>query len=359
MRPITKVAALVGIAGLALTGCGTAASDGQADSNDASDQQCETTQFDDDVKVALAFDVGGRGDQSYNDAAFAGLERAEQEHGFESTLSEAGADESESVREQRLRGFADDGYNVIVAVGFAYSGAVDQVSPDYPNVAFAVIDGDDPTEDDVNCNVAYLAFAENEGSFLVGVAAAQTSETGTVGYVGGVNNTLIQRFEAGYRAGAEAADPDIEVIGTYLEETDPAGFADPAGGQAAAAGLISEGADVVFHAAGASGTGVFDAAASADVWAIGVDTDQYLTASPQQQPHILTSMIKRVDVATAQFIEAALDGEPMSGESRLALEDNGVGYSVEGDFLSDETVELIEEYKQQILDGDIDVPTEP
>lgn len=359
MRPITRIAALVGIAGLALTGCGTAASDTQGNSNEASGQQCETTQLDDDVKVALAFDVGGRGDQSYNDAAYAGLESSQKEHGFDSTAGEAGTDESESVREQRLRGFVDDGFNVIVAVGFAYSDSIDRVAPDYPNVAFSVIDGFDPTEDDVNCNVAYLAFAEHEGSFLVGVAAAQSTESGTIGYVGGVNNTLIQRFEAGYRAGAKAANPDVEVIGTYLEETDPAGFADPAGGQAAAAGLINEGADVVFHAAGASGTGVFDAAASADVWAIGVDTDQYLTASPKQQPHILTSMIKRVDVATSQFIQSAIDGEPMSGASQLALADDGVGYSTEGGFLSAATVEAIEEYKQQILDGDLEVPTAP
>jgi len=359
LRPFTRIIALLGVASLTLTACGTAESANSSGAGGSSSEKCETTQLDDDVKVALAYDVGGRGDQSYNDAAHAGLESAQDEYDFEGTSGEASEDESDSVREQRLRGFADDGFNVIVAVGFAYSDAVDNVSDDYPDVSFAVIDGSDPSEDTVNCNVAYLTFAENEGSFLAGVAAAETTETGTIGYVGGVNNTLIQRFEAGYRAGAKATNPDIEVVGTYLEETDPAGFSDPAGGQAAAAGLINDGADVVFHAAGASGSGVFDAAASADVWAIGVDTDQYLTASPEQQPHILTSMVKRVDVATHEFIEAALEGEPISGDVTFSLEDDGVAYATEGDFLSSKTIDLIEDYKEQIINEEIEVPTEP
>lgn len=358
MRSLTRVAALVGGAALVLGACGTAA-DNDGDGDDTNAQECEVTQLEGDPQVALAYDVGGRGDQSFNDAAFAGFDQAKTEFGFEGAEGEASADESEAVREQRLRGFADDGFNVIVGVGFAYSESVDKVATDYPDVAFAVIDGFDPTEDDPNCNVAYLTFAENEGSFLVGVAAAEQTESQTVGFVGGVNNTLIQKFEAGFAAGVEAVDPDIEVVSTYIEETDPRGFGDPAGGQAAAEGLINDGADVIFHAAGASGIGVFDAVTSADIWAIGVDSDQYLTASPEQQPHILTSMLKRVDVATFDFIKSAVDGEPLAGYSLFTLADEGVGYSTSGDLLPAETIASIEEYKQQIIDGEIEVPEQP
>ncbi|RLV55571.1 BMP family ABC transporter substrate-binding protein [Aeromicrobium phragmitis] len=358
VRRLTRAAALAGAAALALSACGTAA-DNDGDGEDTNAQECEVTQIEGDPKVALAYDVGGRGDQSFNDAAYAGFEQAQTEFGFEGTEGEASSDESEEVREQRLRGFAGDGYNVIVGVGFAYSESVDKVAPDYPNVAFAVIDGFDPTEDEQNCNVAYLTFAENEGSFLVGVAAAEQTESNTVGFVGGVNNTLIQKFEAGFAAGVEAVNPDVEVVSTYIEETDPRGFGDPAGGQAAAEGLINDGADVIFHAAGASGIGVFDAVTSADLWAIGVDSDQYLTASPEQQPHILTSMLKRVDVATYDFIKSAVDGEPLSSYSLFTLADEGVGYSTSGDLLSEEIIATIEDYEQQIIDGEIEVPEQP
>ena len=359
MRHLTKAAVLVGAAAVVLSACGTAADNDDSDNNADEQQQCEAVELEGDPQVALAYDVGGRGDQSFNDAAYAGLEKAQGEFGFDGTEGEASSDESEEVREQRLRGFADDGYNVIVGVGFAYSDSVDKVAPEYPNVSFAVIDGFDPTEDDVNCNVAYLTFAENEGSFLVGVAAAETTESDTVGFVGGVNNPLIQKFEAGFKAGVEETNPDIEVVSTYIEESDPRGFGDPAGGQAAAEGLINDGADVIFHAAGASGIGVFDAVTSAYLWAIGVDSDQYLTASPEQQPHILTSMLKRVDVSTYDFIAAAFGGEPLSGYTEFTLADDGVDYSTSGDFLSGDLITEIDDYKQQIIDGDLEVPTEP
>ncbi|MFT4299647.1 MAG: BMP family ABC transporter substrate-binding protein [Aeromicrobium sp.] len=353
MRRFSTYGVAIATCGLILSACGTAA---DKDTDDDKAAECEPVQIEGDAKVGLAYDVGGRGDQSFNDSAYAGLEKATTEFGVEFTEGEAAQDESEDVREERLRNFADQGYNTIVGVGFAYSAAVDTVAPEYPNVAFAVIDGFDPTEDDVNCNVAYLGFAEQEGSFLVGAAAALQSETGTIGFVGGVNNTLIQKFEAGYRAGAEAVNPDITVLTKYIEEKDTKGFQDPAGGQAAAEAQYADGADIVFHAAGASGTGVFDAAVAADKWAIGVDSDQFLTAGPEQAPHILTSMLKRVDTATYEFIKSAVNGEPDQGFTTFTLADEGVGYSTSGDFLTPDTIAQLEDFKAQIIAGDIKVP---
>lgn len=359
MRRLAKYGVAVATCGLILSACGTAADD-EDNANDEVEAKCDPVQIEGDVKVGLAYDVGGRGDQSFNDSAYAGLERAQTELGIaEVTEGEAAQDEPEEVREERLRTFADAGHNVIVGVGFAYSTAVDTVAPEYPNVSFGVIDGFDPTEDDVNCNVAYLGFAEHEGSYLVGAAAALQSETGQLGFVGGVNNPLIQKFEAGFEAGAKAADPDVEVTSTYIEEKDTKGFQDPAGGKAAAQGLYSEGADIVFHAAGASGSGVFDAAVEADMLAIGVDSDQYLTASEAQKPRILTSMLKRVDTATFGFIESAVNGEPDQGFTTFTLADEGVGYSESGGFLTPETIAELEKYKADIISGDVEVPTEP
>ncbi len=366
MRRLTSIAAGLAASGLVLTACGTAADD---DGDSGDEAQCETTQVEGDPKVGLAYDVGGRGDQSFNDSAYAGLERAIDDFDVEHTESEAGNEEDDSVREERLRTFADDGYNTIIGVGFAYSNAVNAVAPDYPNVAFGVIDGFDPdadpdsgdiAADDVNCNVAYLTFAENEGSFLVGAAAALESESGTVGFVGGVNNELINKFLAGYKAGAEAADPDVEVLETFIDEADPEiGFGSPDLGKAAASGQFEDGADVVFHAAGGSGAGVFDAAIEADGKSIGVDSDQYETASEAQRATIITSMLKRVDTATYDFIKSVVDGEPDSSFTTFDLAADGVGYSTSGDFLSQETIDQLEDFKQQIVDGDVEVPAAP
>ncbi|MCW2830511.1 MAG: transporter substrate-binding protein, partial [Aeromicrobium sp.] len=241
MRRLAISTVALATCGLVLSACGTAADD-EKGSDKPEEVKCETTKIEGPTKVALAYDVGGRGDQSFNDSAFAGLQKAKSEFKVASTEGEASTDEDEAVREERLRGFADDGFNTIVGVGFAYSEAVNKVAPDFPNVAFSVIDGFDPDKE-VNCNVAYLGFAENEGSFLVGAAAALQSKTGKLGFVGGVNNALIQKFEAGFAAGAEAAKPGTTVSSTYIEQSDPKGFGDPAGGKAAAEGLYADGAD--------------------------------------------------------------------------------------------------------------------
>ncbi len=357
MKRTARIAAVGVIAALALTGCGKNEGD---DDNDAktkgSQDLCESDG--DGPKVGLAYDVGGRGDQSFNDSAYAGLEKAVEELGATCTEGEASEGEAESDREERLRTMADAGYSPIIGVGFAYSESVDAVAPDYPEIAFAVIDGFDPTSDEANDNVAYLGFAEEQGSFLVGVAAATKSESGTIGFVGGVHNDLIKKFEAGYVAGAKAVNPGIKVEVSYIEESDLAGFGDPAGGKEAAAAEFDAGADIVYHASGASGSGVFEAATEADAWAIGVDSDQYLTAPAEQQEHILTSMLKRVDVATFNMIQSVADGTPLTSYQVYDLAADGVGYSTSGGYIDDITT-VIDGFGDQIKDGTITVPTAP
>lgn len=366
MRRSIKWAALVAASGLIMSACATGDDEENGDGEERSlsdpaviAEECDPLVIEADAQVALAYDVGGRGDQSFNDAAYAGLDQAQDElQVTDIAEGEAATGEDNAVREDRLRSFAEDGFNTIIGVGFAYSEAVNAVAPDYEDVAFAVVDGFH-TGDQVLCNVAYLGFAEHEGSFLVGAAAALESETDHIGFVGGVNNPLIQRFEAGYVAGAEAVNPDIQIDVVYIEESDVSGFQDPAGGKSSADGIYADGADIIFHAAGGSGSGVFDSAVENDAWAIGVDSDQYLTASAQQQSRIITSMLKRVDNATFQFIESVVNGETLVGDQQFPLADDGVGYSTSGDFLADETITQLEDYREQIIAGDIEVPDTP
>jgi len=359
VRRLTKLSAVAAVTALALAGCGGSDDDSGSDKDKASADVCKTADGD-GPKIGLAYDVGGRGDQSFNDSGYAGLEKAVEEFDATCVEGEATDGEAESAREDRLRQMADSGAVGIIGVGFAYSDSVDKVAPDYPDVNFAVIDGFDPTADDVNDNVAYLGFAEEQGSFLVGAAAAETSKSGTIGFVGGVHNDLIKKFEAGYTAGAKAAKPDIEVLVSYIEESDIGGFADPAGGENAATGQFDQGADVVYHAAGGSGSGVFDAAVEAGKgnWAIGVDSDQYLTATASQKPFILTSMLKRVDTASYDFISSIDSGSPITSYAVYDLAADGVGYSTSGGFV-DDLKSSLDDYKKKIVDGDIKVPTAP
>ncbi len=357
MRRLTKIAAVACVASLALTGCGKNNDSGK-DTKSSSADACKGASGD-GPKVGLAYDVGGRGDQSFNDSAYAGLAKAVKDLGATCTEGEATDGEAESARETRLRDMADAGMNPIIGVGFAYSDAVNAVAPDYPDVSFGVIDGFDP-DTKPNDNVAYLGFAENEGSFLVGVAAAEKTKAKQVGFVGGVHNDLIKKFEAGYTAGVHAVDPKIKVDVKYIEESDLSGFGDPAGGKDAATAEYDAGADIVYHASGASGSGVFEAAVEAGPgnWAIGVDSDQYLTAPAAQQKQILTSMLKRVDVATFDMIKSVADGSPLTSYQTYDLKKDGVGYSTSGGFVDDIKSD-IDGYADKIRSGEIKVPTAP
>lgn len=307
-----------------------------------------------DVSVGLAYDIGGRGDQSFNDSAAAGLDRAVEELGVSATELEAGNADTEAQKEERLRLLASDGANPVIAVGFAYAESVAKVAAEFPDTNFAIVDETVDGE-----NVASLVFAENEGSYLVGAIAAQASQTGRVGFVGGVDTELIKKFEAGYVAGAQAINPDIQIDIKYLTSApDFTGFSDPAKGKTAAEAMYQGGADVVYHAAGGSGTGVFEAAKAANALAIGVDSDQYLAAPDDLKPVILTSMIKRVDNAVFDMIQSVVDGSPLVGVQTFDLAVDGVGYSTSNSAV-DPYIAKTDELKQQIISGAIKVPTTP
>ena len=347
MRKTARFAAVAMAAALTLSACGS--DEGTDEGSDSGDTPTS------DVKVGMAYDVGGRGDQSFNDSAAAGLDQAMDEFGMESQESEAEDGEAESAREERLRTFADAGYDPIIAVGFAYAASIGKVAEEYPDVHFAIID-DSSVEAD---NVASLVFAEEQGSFLVGAAAALKTENDHIGFVGGVETPLIQKFEAGYVAGAESVNPDIEIDVTYLTQVpDFSGFGDPAKGKTAAEGMYDNGADIVYHASGGSGGGVFEAASESGNWAIGVDSDQYNTADPSVQESIMTSMLKNVNVAVYEYLSQVNDGDFPSGVTTYDLAVDGVGYSTSGGFI-DDIVDQLDELKQQIIDGEITVPTAP
>ncbi len=310
-----------------------------------------------DLRVGLAYDVGGRGDASFNDAAAAGADRAEAELGVaEVSESTAVATEDETAKAQRLQQLADQGFNPIVAIGYAYAPALSEVAPKYPDTEFAIVD-----DDSVDApNVTPLVFAEEEGSFLVGVAAAYKSENCHVGFVGGVNTPLIQKFEAGFVQGAKAVSDNITVERDYLTPAgDISGFNDPGKANVVASSQIDKGADVLYHAAGASGKGMFEAAAANDALAIGVDSDQYKQDTVSDvKDVIMTSMLKRVDVAVFDYIAALAQDDLESLPERFDLSVDGVGYSTSGGMVDDITEEL-DGYKQQIVDGEIEVSATP
>lgn len=306
-----------------------------------------------DVKVGMVYDIGGRGDQSFNDAAYVGLSRAADELGVEVNDLEPAAGGQD--RDELLRTLAEEGYDLVIGVGFAFEESIQEVAADFPDTTFAIVDAA-PEAD----NIKGLVFDEPGGSFLVGAAAALKSETGHIGYIGGVELPLIQRFEAGYVAGARHVNPDIQIDITYISQPpDFSGFNDPARGGEIARSMYESGADIIYHAAGGSGGGLFQAATEiGDVWAIGVDSDQYLTVPAPGNERILTSMLKRVDVAVFGVIEAFVNGDTSGGVTEFDLSVDGVGYSTSGGFV-DDIADQLDELKQQIIDGDITVPTEP
>ena len=319
------------------------------------------------TQVGLVYDLGGRGDQSFNDAAARGIDQAKAEFNIE--VKELEPNAGGTNRGELLRLLSEQEYPLIIAVGFAFAADVGTTSQEFPDVHYADVDGfidstvcEGCPDLDADSNVTSLLFAEEQGSFLVGAAAALKSETGKIGFIGGVDVPLIHKFEAGYEAGAREINPDIEIAVTYISQPpDFSGFGDPAKGKEIATGMYNDGADVVYHAAGGSGAGLFTAAKEASaggtpVWAIGVDSDQYLTAPPDEQPYILTSMLKKVDVAVYESIKDFLDGNLDGGYRTFDLSTGGIDYSTSGGHV-DDIKDQLDELKQQIIDGEITVPT--
>jgi len=352
VRRVTKLLAVAASAALALTACGGSNSTSSSTTTGGAGASGSSAAK---LKVGMAYDIGGRGDKSFNDSAATGLDKAKTELGVDIKELSATQGESDADKEARLRLLAQGGYNPVIAVGFLYATALKKVAAQFPKTTFAIID----SSVEGATNVTGLTFAENEGSFLVGAAAALKTKTGNVGYIGGCLIPLLQKFEAGFTAGAKAVKPDIKVQVKYLSNPPTCkGFNDTAAGTEAANGIYDGGADIIFAAAGGSGTGVFQAAKAKNKLAIGVDSDQYQSASPDLQPVIMTSMLKRVDVAVYDFIKSAQSGTPLTGVQVFDLKKDGVGYATSGGKVDDIKSKL-DDYKQQIISGKIKVPTTP
>ncbi|MFE2049943.1 BMP family lipoprotein [Streptomyces sp. NPDC059459] len=343
---LTRVA--VGVASLALaaTACGGTSS--ESDSGDGGK---------DDKGLAIAYDIGGKGDQSFNDAAYAGLERAKKEFGYKTADIEPTEGETDADKEQRLASLAKQGYDPVIGVGFAYGPAMKAVAAKYPDTTFGIVDSVVEGE-----NVASLVFAENEASYLAGVAAAKATKSKTVGFVGGVDIPLIHKFEAGYKQGVQDTDPKVKVVSQYLTQTaEEGGFSSPDKGRAAAEGQIEKKADVVYQAAGLSGQGVIEAAAKAKVWAIGVDSDQYAQeALAAYKDSILTSALKDINGAVYALAKSVEDGKPLNGTRTFDLKSDGVGLSDANPKYAEVPglTEAVAKAKEGIIAGSIKVKTE-
>lgn len=309
------------------------------------------------LRIGLSYDIGGRGDASFNDAAAAGVDKAKADFGVKDVSeSTAGPTEDEAAKEQRLTQQATNGYNPVIAVGFAYADAVQAVAAKFPDTKFAIVDDDSITLP----NVTSLVFSEEQGSFLVGAAAVYKSKNCHIGFVGGVNTPLIQKFQAGFDQGARAVSSKVVIENEYLSPAgDFSGFQDPAKGNVVANGEIGKGADVIYHAAGASGKGVFEAAKAGKALAIGVDSDQYNSPTvAASKDVIITSMLKHVDVAVYDYIAALATNTLSSLPKRFDLKVNGVGFATSGGKI-DDIVPQLNGYQQEIIDGKITVSTTP
>lgn len=304
-----------------------------------------------DVSVGLVFDTTGRGDQSFNDSAAAGVDQAVADLGV--SFTEATPNEDGSNRAELLQ-LAADAHDIVLAVGFAFGDTLGPAATENPDTHFVGVDTFVPDFD----NVLNLSFAEEQGSFLMGVAAALKSETNSIGFIGGVEMELIRKFEAGYVAGAQAVSADIAVAVEYISpEGDFSGFNAPDRAKEIAASMYDGGADVVYHAAGGSGLGLFQAAQDAGTWGIGVDSDQGALL-PDLADVILTSMLKPVDSGIFDAIATEVDGTFAGGFQTLDLTNGGIGYATTGGHI-DDIIDQIEEYSAQIAAGDIVVPTVP
>lgn len=305
------------------------------------------------LKVGMVFDVGGKGDKSFNDSAYRGLLQAADDFSVEHTEFEPGQD---ADRETGLRKLAQAGYDVVIGVGFLFSDAMRSVAADYPDVMFACVDYDARPNEEMLPNLAGLTFREEEGSFLVGVVAAMFTESDRIGFIGGMDVPLIHRFEAGYIAGARHVNPAISVTVAYAGST-PQAFADPAKGKELAMLQFGRGVDVIYHASGNTGNGVIEAARETGKFAIGVDSNQNYMAPG----HVLTSMVKRVDNAVYRTIMSAVEGNFSGGIRVFGLAEDGVGYALDryNEGLVTEEMRLgVEEARAAIVAGEIDVPSE-
>ncbi len=337
MKKLTFLVSLLVLLSLVVMGC----------------RESTPSQGTDTFKVGMVFDVGGKGDKSFNDSAYRGLLRIADDFEIEHTEFEPGQD---ADRETGLRKLAQAGFDVIIGVGFLFSDSMRSVAVDYPDARFACVDFDARPDEQLPDNLAGLIFREEEGSFLVGVIAGLKSETGRLGFIGGMDVPLIHRFEAGYIAGARYADPAVSVTVGYAGST-PQAFADPAKGKELALLQYGRGVDVIYHASGNTGIGVIEAARETRNLAIGVDSNQNYMAPG----YVLTSMVKRVDNAVYAVVLAALENRFEGGVQELGLAEDGVGYAMDdynAGLITEAMIEMVEAARVKIIAGEIEVPRE-
>ena len=268
------------------------------------------------LKVGLVLDKGGKDDKSFNTSAYEGAMKAQKELGIELKYVEAS---DSNALEVLHRNFAQKKYDLIIGIGFAQADAVKKVAALFPQTQFAIVDGEVKAD-----NVRSLLFEEHEGSFLMGAAAALKSKTGVVGFIGGMDIPLIRRFQKGYEAGVKYVNPKATVINNYIGVTGEA-WNNPAKAKEMALAQAGQKADVIFHAAGASGSGLFDAAAEKNIYAIGVDSNQ----NWMKPGVVLTSMLKRVDVAVYDTIKTANEKKFKAGVVRFGLKDGGIDWALD------------------------------
>jgi basic membrane protein A len=305
------------------------------------------------VHVGIVFDIGGKDDRSFNAAAWQGVQRAAKD--LPIVLRDVEPGDPTSI-EPAMRAFAERSYNLIIGIGFAQTPQIEAVAKDYPNLNFAIVDGVSQLP-----NVASLIFKEHEGSYLVGMIAARTSRTATLGFVGGMDIPLIHKFEVGFEEGAKSVNPQIRVIPNYVGVTDTA-WNDPVKGKELARTQIEKGADVIFAAAGNSGLGAFDAVEQdgkdnqgrAQRFVIGVDSNQNWV----KPGFVLTSMVKRVDNAVYQIVQDRVANRATGGIHVYGLDNEGIGYALDQfnkDLIPQATIDAVEAAKQKIIAGQIKV----
>lgn len=339
-RPLPPVLAALAVAAVLVPGCG-----GRAE------RKAEPAAGATGPRVGLVFDVGGRGDKSFNDAAYAGLERAQRQLGVAFTTLETGEG---SDREAQMRQLAAGGNQLVFGVGFLFSDDVFNLAREFPDVKFACVDYTVKADQVLPPNLVALGFREEEGSFLVGALAGQLTKSGKVGFVGGMEIPLIRRFEAGYRAGVAAVNPRADVIVKYAGTTGAA-FKDPTKGKELGLAEYNQGADIIFHASGSTGLGVFEAAREKRKYAIGVDSDQYDEAPGV----VLTSMVKHVENSVFDTISELKEGRWQGGVHWFGLKEKGVGWVYDDrnkSLIPDAVKARVDSLEAEIVAGRIAVP---
>jgi len=309
------------------------------------------------IDVGVVFDLGGRGDKSFNDGAYLGAERAEKELGVSVRFIEPGEG---SDRESGLRLLAAEGMDLVIGVGFIFTDDLTQLAKEYPTTRFAGVDysvATDKSGTPINppANLAALKFREEQGSYLVGALAALVGNSKKVGFVGGMDSPLIQKFEAGYKAGVAKVCPDCTVISQYAGVT-PEAFRNPGKGKEIALSQYQQGANVIFHASGSTGLGVFEAARQTNKLAIGVDADQFNEAPG----YVLSSMVKGVDNAVYDAIKRVKENTFAGGVTQYGLAESGVGYVYDANnqkLIPADVRARLEQLRQDIVAGRIVVPS--